>query len=407
MVGNPSATSRTGAATQSPNSSDKIETIVSRAVAGFVALFSAQAIPVVIVEWNSANPVVVASVIAIYGGVLALVLATAFCTFVRAANLYVSVAYLVSLAAWPLVVAAPGAVVADRPWLWILCTVATSTASMALSTWQATIYVFLAPVLYGVVRLTSSGGGASWSGTVLDVGYAVILGGAVLILITLLRQAAVAVDIAQAAALSRYSHAVRQHATEVERMQVDAIVHDSVLTTFLTAARAYSVDERALSTRMAINAMGHLRDAAAATPDGDATVSLSGLRTRIRVANSTLSRPFEFRGQPIVGGTMPIHSAEAVYSATVQAVLNSLQHAGKGREVQRWLSVEAGVDGGIRIGVGDSGRGFVPENVSPERIGLRVSIIERVTHAGGGVTIESTIDGGTVIWITWPAAVAS
>ena len=45
--------------------------------------------------------------------------------------------------------------------------------------------------------------------------------------------------------------AVRQHATEVERVQVDAIVHDSVLTTLLSAAGAGTPEEQALAARMA------------------------------------------------------------------------------------------------------------------------------------------------------------
>ena len=406
MVGNTAAPPHGGAAKPNPTSRQQIEKILSRSVACFAALLSAQAVSVVVSEWTSVNPIVVVSIVAIYGAVAALVVASVFCKFVHAANAYVSVACLASLAAWPLVTVTQAAVVIDRPWLWTLCIVAISTASMAFSLWQAMVYVLVTPVLYGEVRMTASGGGASWLATVLDVVYAMILGGAVLLLITLLRRAAVAVDVAQATALARYSLAVRQNATEIERMQVDAILHDSVLATLLAAERAYSLDERALSTRMAIRAIGHLRDAEAAAPDDDATVSLSALRTRISVANSALSRPFELRGRVVFTGAIPTQSAEAVYAATLQAVANSLQHAGHGREVKRWLSVEEAVRGGIRIGVGDSGRGFIPALVLPGRIGLRVSIVERVTRAGGGVAIESAIGEGTIIWITWPAPVA-
>ncbi|MDQ1596857.1 MAG: hypothetical protein QOI70_281, partial [Microbacteriaceae bacterium] len=36
-------------------------------------------------------------------------------------------------------------------------------------------------------------------------------------------------------------------------------------------------------------------------------------------------------------------------------------------------------------------------------LGLRVSIIERVTSTGGVVDIDSEVGRGTVIWITWPS----
>jgi signal transduction histidine kinase len=233
--------------------------------------------------------------------------------------------------------------------------------------------------------------------------YATLLGGAVLILITLVRQAAASVDVAQATALDRYAHAVRQHATEIERVEVDSIVHDGVLTTLLSAARAYTPESKALATQMARNAMGHLRDAAASLPDDTATASLSQLALRIQSATSTLSAPFELRVQSIGPGSIPAHSAEAVYSATFQAMVNSLQHAGKGGEVRRWLSLDETAGGGIRVGVGDDGVGFDIAGVATERLGLRVSIIERMASAGGAVEIDSEIGRGTVIWISWPS----
>ena len=89
---------------------------------------------------------------------------------------------------------------------------------------------------------------------------------------SMLRGAATQVDRAQQTALERYSHAVRQHAIEAERVQVDAIVHDSVLTTLLSAARAYTPEAKELAATMAGNAIGHLREAVAVAPDSDAMV---------------------------------------------------------------------------------------------------------------------------------------
>lgn len=387
-----------------PISRPQIETVVSRSVAIFGLLFGAQAIPAVLDQLPKADPVwAVAFGVGIYGGILATLIASVAKRFVRVSFAYVSFAYLIALAAWPWVVSDPAAVAPDRPWLWLLCTVATSTAAIAFSTWQATAYLIITPIVYGVVRTTPAGGATEWAGASLDIAYAIILGGAVLILITLLRQAAASVDLAQGTALDRYAHAVRQHATEVERVQVDSIVHDSVLTTLLSAARAYTPEAKELATRMARNAMGHLRDAAAASPDDDTTVTLSHLARRVARATSTLSAPFALHTRRVASGTIPVQSAEAVYSAAMQAMVNSLQHAGSGELMRRWLVVDGGVEGAaIRIGVGDNGAGFAVETVPNERLGLRVSIIERVANAGGSVEIESAPGEGTVIWISWP-----
>ena len=342
----------------------------------------------------------------IYGGILATLVASFAKRWVRAVNAYVSFAYLAALIGWPLVVLKPLAVATERPWLWLLCTVATSTAAIAFSTWQATAYLIVTPVVYGLVRITPGGGGGTWQSASFDIAYAVILGGAVLILITLLRQAAASVDSAQGTALDRYAHAVRQHATEVERVHVDSIVHDSVLTTLLSAARSFTPEAKDLATRMSLNAMGHLKDAAAASPDDDATVALTQLARRIADAMATLSGPFELRIRRVGSGSIPLQCSEAVYSAAMQAMINSLQHAGTGDDVHRWLVVEGAEGGGIRIGIGDDGAGFAFDTVPSERLGLRVSIIERVANAGGSVEVDAGIDRGAVIWITWPRALA-
>ncbi len=392
---------------QNSISRPQIETIVSRAVAGFALLFAAQALPVMIGQFSAVNTLsAIVFIVAIYGGIVGLVVATTLRRFVVVVNAYLSFAYLGALVAWPFVALDTSETAADRPWLWLLCTVATSTAAIAFTTRHAAVYLILTPITYGVVRVSPSGGGRALDGAVLDVAYAVILGGAVLILITLLRQAAGAVDAAQAAALDRYSHAVRQHATEVERVQVDSIVHDSVLTTLLSAARAYSPQEKKLVTQMALNAMTHLKDAAAATTDEASTVTIARVIDRICRARSQLTVPFELHSFVPVGGEtflMPLHSAEALYSATLQALVNSQQHAGTAPDITRDLFISQTASGGILIRVHDSGIGFVPALIPPERLGLRVSIVERVASAGGAVSVFSAVGGGTSIVIAWPS----
>ncbi len=391
-----------------PISRPQIETIVSRSVAIFGVLFGLQALPAVIQQLPMAQTAwAIVFGAGIYGGIVATVVASFMKRYVRAVNAYVSFAYLFALVGWSFVVLEPLTVATGRPWLWLLCTIATSTAAIAFSPWQATVYLFVTPIVYGMVRISPSGGGATVASASLDIAYAIILGGAVLILITLLRQAAASVDLAQGTALDRYAHAVRQHATEVERVQVDSIVHDSVLTTLLSAARAYTPEAKELATRMAGNAMGYLKDAAAASPDDDATVTFAELARRISKAAGDLSESFDVRTGTVESGSIPAQSGEAVYSAAMQAMINSLQHAGAGDEIHRWLSVDQAEGGGIRIGVGDDGAGFAMNTVPSERLGLRVSIIERVTNAGGAVEVDAALDRGVRIWIVWPRPVES
>jgi signal transduction histidine kinase len=59
-------------------------------------------------------------------------------------------------------------------------------------------------------------------------------------------------------------------------------------------------------------------------------------------------------------------------------------------------------EGPLEIEIGDTGVGFVFDDVPTERLGLRVSIIERVANAGGRADIVSRPGEGTVVTILWP-----
>ena len=90
---------------------------------------------------------------------------------------------------------------------------------------------------------------------------------------------------------------------------------------------------------------------------------LSQVATRIIGATTTLSAPFALHSQPVVEGSIPVQAADAVYSASVQAMVNSLQHAGNSDSIERWLSVNGTGNGGLEVQVGDTGVGFDPDDV--------------------------------------------
>lgn len=386
-----------------PISRVQMEVVASRSVAFFGLLFGAQTFPVMLGQVGQLQtPWFWGYNVAIFGGLLLSVVASIVRRFVRAINTWIALSYILAMLTWPLASINGAAVSTERPWLWFICTVATAAAAIAFSPWVATVYLVVAPCAYGLIRLTPSGGAASWDLAALDTVYAILLGGAVLVIITMLRGAAASVDSAQATALARYSHAVRQHATEVERVQVDSIVHDSVLTTLISAARAYSPEAMSLSATMARNAIGHLRAAAASSPVDESMVGVEELADRITGAVATLSKPFTTRTMGIGAGAISVSVAEALYSASVQAMVNSLQHAGDAGSTERWLRITGVGADGLDIEIGDTGVGFDPATVPAERLGLRVSISERVANAGGSATVASQPGEGTVVSILWP-----
>ncbi|MET4583541.1 signal transduction histidine kinase [Conyzicola nivalis] len=393
---------------RSPISRLQIEGLISRLVAVFGIVFGLQTLPVVFDQIDAANPVWAWIVVpTLYGSIVVALVAAFAQRWVVMANILIAFVYLAALATWPLAVITPTDSELDRYWLYFLMTVATAAAAVGFATPVATLYLFAIPVIYGVIRMTPEGGSASLLEATLEAVYAVLIGGAVVLIVTLLRHAAAAVDVAQSAALDRYSLAVHAHATEIERVQVDSIVHDSVLTTLLSAARAYSPEAKRIASTMASNAIGHLREAALVSPDDGGTVRLSAVLRRVTEAASSMSAPFELRTRDVSVQSMPLQAAEAVYSAAVQAMVNSLQHAGQEPRVSRWLAIRGVEPSGIEIEVGDTGAGFSFVDLPAERMGLRVSIVERVTNAGGSVEIDSAVDEGTVISIRWPKAPAT
>jgi signal transduction histidine kinase len=100
------------------------------------------------------------------------------------------------------------------------------------------------------------------------------------------------------------------------------------------------------------------------------------------------------------GVLLPEPVASALTEATLQAIANSQQHAGD--RASRSLVLK-GHKAGIKIVIKDDGRGFRMSRVPKNRLGIRVSIIERVELAGGHVFIDSRPGEGTNIILEWGA----
>ncbi len=401
-----------GRPVRNPLSLLRVDAAVARLAAVIGVAFFLQAIPLMMNQLPHMAPAWNISILTLLiGALLACVVAATLRRMVRSTYIAFSIAYLVALVSWPfalLVQPGDGGAGAwdnnDTYWLYFLLTIATAMASVALELPIAVVYTVGTPILYGLIRITPAGGATDGYRAILDSIYSILLGGAILILITVLRAAAAGVDTAQQNALERYSHAVRQHATESERVQVDSIVHDSVLTTLLSAARAFTPEAKALAATMASNAIGHLREAVAVAPDAEATVSGEMVAQRILSAAESMSQSFTVRTHAREWCMIPVHVAEAAYSATVQAMVNSLQHAGNG--VDRWVDVTSLGHQSFTIEIGDRGAGFDPALIPTERLGVRVSILERVASSGGHADIRTSPGEGTVVSLAWDGDMA-
>jgi signal transduction histidine kinase len=91
-------------------------------------------------------------------------------------------------------------------------------------------------------------------------------------------------------------------------------------------------------------------------------------------------------------------SAEALAEATIQAIDNSLKHAGDPTE--RLVRLR-GQKTGLKIAVVDNGRGFRPSKISKNRLGITSSIVKRVEKVGGRAFVQASPGRGTTVIIEW------
>lgn len=190
----------------------------------------------------------------------------------------------------------------------------------------------------------------------------------------------------------------RAGAISAQRVRTDALLHDTVLATFLAAAQGLG-DRAALMARSALDIVSDTADPVAGRPP------------TVRFAQAVAAAERELA--PLVGLVrldlaaagaveMPSPVAEAVVSAMVQAIANSVAHAGPCAE--RTATASTTAEGGIRIRIVDDGCGFDTTRLPPAQLGVRVSIVERLHRVGAAADVRSTPGGGTVVVIGWHPA---
>ena len=309
-------------------------------------------------------------------------------------------AYLIAFAAYPFSVGPvePG----FRPWLWWATGTATMAVGMYLPKWWAFIYVAFMPTSWFLLRIQPIGGSGDIGSATLDSIYIVLFAVVILTLIGMMRLAAMQVDKAsdETMALARQRAAVE--ASEAERQKLDDLVHDQVLTTLLLAAKAETPIEQQMAADSAENAMVRL-DAVA----NDELQEMQDISVGVYLdsLSNTITRGFpgtEINLNKYNDFQVPIKVCIAFSDATIQALHNSVQHAG--RKAVREVRMKSDRHG-LKVVVKDNGKGFRVSAIPKNRMGVRNSIRRRVTAVGGEVNIQTAPRKGATIVLTWSADV--
>lgn len=168
---------------------------------------------------------------------------------------------------------------------------------------------------------------------------------------------------------------------EEQRAEIAAHLHDSVLQTLaLIQNRAGTSSEVA---RLARAQERELRDwlFASTAPAGE------DLATELRTAAAGIELAYPVRLEVVVTGEPAVANA-AVVAAAREAMLNAARHAGG--EVSVYL--ETSPDS-LDVFVRDRGPGVDLAGLARDRLGIRESIIGRMSRAGGAATVGPGIGG--------------
>lgn len=276
------------------------------------------------------------------------------------------------------------------PWLFGVSTAGTASAAVA---WRAAIawpYLVACVAALGIDRVLASSEQIAEI-AFQDAVFTLMFDAAFTALALATYRAGRILDRTADLAIAETRHAAMASAGARERTRVEALLHDSVLVALLASAR-----NAENANRLARNALDEL-DAVGAAADGSPLTSTEWL-ARLQSLTTDLAPEARFSHDPLSEASIPSGAAQALLEATAEALRNSVVHAGA---ASRAVHARVGPDE-VEVTVLDDGRGFDPAAVRPGRLGLSVSIVERMRAVPGGhATIASRPGVGTRVWISW------
>ena len=307
-------------------------------------------------------------------------------------GVYVAVACVLAVTRL-LPIAAPGDALARmHPMLGWYFVIAAAGAVVLTRRWRFTFVVALAPLLL-MVNATAIGElqFVSVEDVMLDMTTNLATIGALTWLLRLAEtsDASGAQQRAQAVEL-----AARQASTRAQH-EANSFIHDHILSALIAVANGLP-DRAALrdSARQALDSLS--AGTTVASPVATRTL-LNDVAGRVGVMAGEIRTDVALTREHEI----PSEVAQAITEATLEAVRNSLRHAGSDdAPVTRRVTLTSDACG-ISIEVSDNGCGFDPAVAGRGRHGVSGSIIARMQDVGGHATVDSAPGEGACVTLRW------
>jgi hypothetical protein len=233
--------------------------------------------------------------------------------------------------------------------------------------------------------------------------FGVALSMVLIVLIAAVRRGVARADSAQQAALAGYGRSRLDDATESERVRTDALVHDSVLTTFLAAAAARDPESEELARRMAGNALRVLAHVGRSADDGPA-VPFGKVLLDEADRFEPLLLGWDVDVANLADLVLPVEAATTIVTAMVHTMTGCVLHSGASR--YSIVMSELGPDG-IRIVLADDGVPFDLGDADDPRTVLHRTVVELMRAVDGRAEVRALPRAGTAVTLSWGSVVVS
>lgn len=281
-----------------------------------------------------------------------------------------------------------------NPWVQGINALPSTLAMVAWrSRWAAIVPLMQGP-LVTIVQLNSSSG--TTAAAVLDGIGALLFCSIVGAIAMAVLSAADSQDHAADRARAQAALEARRRTQERELSRIDAIVHDDILSVLLTASRPDAPDTLAARASDALGSITEITDPARDAPH---KYTASEVVALLRATAGDINPDADFSYELDSDSDIPTDAVAALAEALGEALRNAHRHAGARAHVDIHIVVH---DQEVVITVKDDGRGFSARAVPATRLGIRVSIIDRMGSVpGGSAHVTSRPGRGTHVTLTW------